>query len=548
MEIIKKSMNDFFYKYDFTPKRMIGVFFGEKELQISETKQHKNGTVYVSTLDSMKSNISIDPLVNPEWYMESIVELVNRNKIETKNAAISIPKNEVIIKYLNIPFMETSDIVETFSFNQFWENLVQLEENIDNYFIYYQILKKDEVNKRMEIVFTAAKKNLLQRYIDICNEAGLEVLNISVENSSESNLISHVLETQRQTTNIPFCILKISENSTYFSIVHNNIVYTTDIFINHNEIQELMALEKPAIKTLNRTVDRVSLQIRQILTDYSIKYDIDEELFFDIFIISPMFHGEYYANIFKEKNKSKNIEFVNPFEILQLNKDSKVIDVMSNTSYFATVLGDSLNVFKYFYFSSDKKRKYFNLLPNKGFFIKKFKRIFFLNSFLLVGSVFSFLIFAILYSNMYIKNSKLEKELTTFSSVEEEIDNTNILLNTLKMKNKKLNAQIEYKKLLETKIVNNYEILNSLYDSSEKELWFKDIIIDNINKTLKIEGKTIHDNAVLEFLNELKKYNNLFSKINLENISVENNNINNTKNERIKNFKMLLEIKDKKGK
>lgn len=542
---IKQKIDNYLYSHDFTPKELVGIYFGENEIQVSEIKKAKNGEFKLFVLDYLPLENNESIYHDEEIYIEKIKDIFKRNKIKNRNVAISIPKNEVVIKHLNIHRMETKDMVDTFSYNQFWENLVQLDEKIDKYFIFYQILKDDEKNKKMDIIFTALKYEQIDIYKNICEACGLTLLNISVENSSEANLVNYLRRNILSFSKSNFYgILKISENNTYFSIVNEDKVYTVDVFISHNEMQELKSFVKPDIKNLNRTLDRISLQIRQIINEFELKYDLKQDTIKEIYTICPFLHGEYYSSMLKQKNGSIKIEFVNPYNKMILDTKVEGFIKDKNSSFYTTVLGDSLNVFRYFYFSNNKNKKFFNLFPFKGKYIKKFKNIFYINTTLLFFIIVSFFTLFILYSNSFSKAYKINQEIATYIGVEEK-------LSEIQNKYKKIKLEkeiIELKMITKNKFIDNkeeiYKMLDGIYNSIQEELWLNDLNYDFIKRNIIIEGKSFSDTAVLDFLNKLKTYNSLVEKVNLENILIENqsNVLNN--NEKIKRFKISIKLND----
>ena len=86
------------------------------------------------------TNYSI--IENPENYVNKLVQLISSSKIKTKSAAVSIPVSSAIIKVVPLPIMTDEELKVAVASESLWENSVQLADNLEDYSIFWQVLKR----------------------------------------------------------------------------------------------------------------------------------------------------------------------------------------------------------------------------------------------------------------------------------------------------------------------------------------------------------------------------------------------------------------------
>ena len=87
------------------------------------------------------SNYSL--IESPENYVNKLAQLITASKIKTKSAAVSIPVSSAIIKVVQLPLMTDEELKVAVASDSLWENTVQLADNLEDYSIFWQVLKRD---------------------------------------------------------------------------------------------------------------------------------------------------------------------------------------------------------------------------------------------------------------------------------------------------------------------------------------------------------------------------------------------------------------------
>ena len=128
-------------------------------------------------------------LMNSNIIVDSIRELVTSNKIRTKDVVASVSGHSVIIKKINLPVMTLDELEENIQ----WEAEQYIPFDINDVNIDVQILDPagDDAGQ-MEVMLVAAKKDMINDYTAIVQEAGLnpvvmDVDSFAVENAFELN-------------------------------------------------------------------------------------------------------------------------------------------------------------------------------------------------------------------------------------------------------------------------------------------------------------------------------------------------------------------------
>ena len=116
-------------------------------------------------------------LDNAEKFTEELRLVIQKNKITTPNAALSIPVTSAIIRVVTAPLMKDEELQKAIETNSLWENLVQLTDNLDDYSIFHQVINKNEKANTMDILFVASKLADINSYTTIIKNAGIKSCN-----------------------------------------------------------------------------------------------------------------------------------------------------------------------------------------------------------------------------------------------------------------------------------------------------------------------------------------------------------------------------------
>ena len=126
--------------------------------------------------------------LNSSAITDSIREAIENAKITTKSVAAAVSGHSVIVKRVNLPVMTRDELDEQIR----WEAEQYIPFDVNEVNLDFQILDSAEDEGHMEVLLVAAKKDLIDDYVQVITEAGLnpvaiDVAAFAVENAYEGN-------------------------------------------------------------------------------------------------------------------------------------------------------------------------------------------------------------------------------------------------------------------------------------------------------------------------------------------------------------------------
>jgi type IV pilus assembly protein PilM len=130
--------------------------------------------------------------LNSSAIVDAIQEALASAGIKTKNVATAVSGHSVIVKKINLPQMTREELEESIR----WEAEQYIPFDINEVNLDFQILDGSAVEGQMDVLLVAAKKDLIDDYVHVINDAGLnpgviDVAAFAVENAFEANYDSH---------------------------------------------------------------------------------------------------------------------------------------------------------------------------------------------------------------------------------------------------------------------------------------------------------------------------------------------------------------------
>jgi type IV pilus assembly protein PilM len=126
--------------------------------------------------------------LNSSAITDSIREAIDNAKITTKSVAAAVSGHSVIVKRVNLPVMTRDELDEQIR----WEAEQYIPFDVNEVNLDFQILDSGGSEGQMEVLLVAAKKDLIDDYVQVISEAGLvpaaiDIAAFAVENAYETN-------------------------------------------------------------------------------------------------------------------------------------------------------------------------------------------------------------------------------------------------------------------------------------------------------------------------------------------------------------------------
>ena len=499
---ITRPIIDMMSKYSVEQEDIVGLDITPKNVRVAQLNNIKNKWILEKLaykFVEIPSGVSDDK--KAEIYIEQIKEALVSGKISTINAAVSLPVSSAIIKVVQAPLMTEDEMNRAIEHESLWQNLVQLQEELDSYSIFYQVISRDSKTNTMDILFVASKAADVKSQVNLVKQAGLNPIIVDVRCFSLRNALDLIRDQKATSQNKPVALLELGTEENYLLIMRSETPHITDVFINTQDKQNLDSKNDQNVYTI---AERYAMQVKQAFAAYENKYKTEPVN--DLYIVSSIQSIDKFVEALQKKLRKYSVKIFDPLNKITIPENlNKKIHAETNPSVFTSVIGlatRKLDVFGYYKFVTGVKN--INLLPNRDI-VRKSKRteIFSKLGFVGITAIALFFITTSSFS-FFSQMKKAKKNLIDYSTLEQNV-------NINKTKLAKINTQIrniESKVKIGDKINSNQKLSYQVLAHINKS-YPKGIILNSLNydgdKKIVIKGLAKADQNILDFISNLKK-------------------------------------------
>jgi type IV pilus assembly protein PilM len=216
-------------------KGVIGLDIGSSSIKLVELGESKNGYKLQNLgIAPLPPEAIVDgALMDSVTIIDAIRELIANTKAKTKDVITSVSGHSVIVKKITLPLMSDSELEESIQ----WEAERYIPFDINEVNIDFQIFGSSSENPEvMDVVLVAAKKDIINDYVSVIIEAGLNPVIIDVDAFAIENMLSVNYEMEKDET---VAMANVGASITNINILKNNMTaFTRDIFKGGNQITE----------------------------------------------------------------------------------------------------------------------------------------------------------------------------------------------------------------------------------------------------------------------------------------------------------------------
>jgi type IV pilus assembly protein PilM len=224
-------------------KEVIGIDIGSSSVKLVQLKEHKGGYQLINAgimplpPEAIVDNTIMDSLS----IVEVIKNLTSSLGVKIKDVACSISGNSVIIRKISLPSMPPEELEDQIS----WEAEQYIPFDINDVNLDFQILSSDSIDpSKMNVLLVASKKDIINDYVAVFNEAGLHLSVIDVDSFAVQNAfeINYDIE-----PNDVLALINVGAGVTNINVVKNGItLFTRDVQLGGNlyteEIQKQLGV------------------------------------------------------------------------------------------------------------------------------------------------------------------------------------------------------------------------------------------------------------------------------------------------------------------
>ncbi len=176
----------------FSKKRpVIGLDIGSshiKLLQLERDQRTEKWRLMSFGMSELPPEAIVDgSVMNTNVIIDSINELLAQHRIKTRQVVASVSGNAVIIKRINLPTMTMDELEESIQ----WEAEQYIPFDINDVNIDVQILEgASDDPGQMEVLLVAARKDLVNEYMALIQQAGLKPVVMDVDSFAVANMFT----------------------------------------------------------------------------------------------------------------------------------------------------------------------------------------------------------------------------------------------------------------------------------------------------------------------------------------------------------------------
>jgi len=171
-------------------KSVIGLDIGSSSVKAVEVVPRGNGfeLLHLGVAALPHDAIVEGAFLNASAIADAIREAIAKSGSRAKHAAAAVSGHSVIVKKITVPSMTAAELEESIR----WEAEQYIPFDVNEVNLDFEILQAGDAERPMEVLLVAAKKDLIDDYVNLIGEAGLtpsviDVAGFAVENAFEAN-------------------------------------------------------------------------------------------------------------------------------------------------------------------------------------------------------------------------------------------------------------------------------------------------------------------------------------------------------------------------
>ncbi len=172
--------------FSFGSKAVLGLDIGSSAVKIVELSG--SGTSYtiqrVGYAPLPAEAIVQGSFMNAPAISSAIREAYEAGRFKVKDVAAAVSGHAVIVKRIQLPGQSPEELDETIK----WEAEQYIPFDINEVNLDYQVLQEESADGQMDVLLVAAKKDLIDDYMGVINDAGLSLAVMDVDAFALGNM------------------------------------------------------------------------------------------------------------------------------------------------------------------------------------------------------------------------------------------------------------------------------------------------------------------------------------------------------------------------
>lgn len=269
-------------------KGIVGLDIGTNLIKVAKLKESSKG-LYLENLGMtpVPPQAIVDgAIMDAGVIVDSIKNLIQEEKIKTKDVCMAVSGHSVIVKKISLPEMPEEELEESIQ----WEAEQYIPFDIDDVNIDFQILETygEAKEGKMDVLLVAVKKDKIDDYTRLVKETGLNPVIVDLDTFAIENAyeINYEIEKDRV-----IALIDIGAGVMNINVLKDGIsAFTRDISIGGNQyteaIQKELNIGYEEAETLKKggEIEDINYQdVQSIIDSVSENISVEIQRSFDFF-------------------------------------------------------------------------------------------------------------------------------------------------------------------------------------------------------------------------------------------------------------------------
>lgn len=167
-------------------KNLIGVDIGSSSIKVCQARETRRGlSVQRIGFAPLPARAIVDGQVrDASLVIEALRRVFADSKIRSKDVALSVSGQSVIIRKISVPLMTPEELEEQIS----WEAEQHIPFDIKDVQVDYQVLRRRADDNQMDLLLVAAKREQINEYAQMARDARLKPTVVDIDAFALQNL------------------------------------------------------------------------------------------------------------------------------------------------------------------------------------------------------------------------------------------------------------------------------------------------------------------------------------------------------------------------
>lgn len=162
-------------------RQVVGLDIGSHAVKLVSLKPMRGEYPYQLThfgvAELPGESIVEGAVVRPAEVAQAISELLAQHKVKTGRVATAVSGHAVIVRRVTMPRMGEEELRESVQ----WEAEEYIPFDVDDVNLDFSILDENEEKNEMEVVLVAAKRDRIEEFVSVIDQAGRDVVVVDVD-------------------------------------------------------------------------------------------------------------------------------------------------------------------------------------------------------------------------------------------------------------------------------------------------------------------------------------------------------------------------------